>query len=66
MTVNGKEINLSGIECTTLIDLINYYNLDPESIAVERNGEVPLREKWSEIHLENSDRIELIKFVGGG
>jgi sulfur carrier protein len=66
MTVNGKQINLKELDVNTLLDLIKHYSLQPEAIAVERNGEVPPKEKWGEIIINDNDRIELIRFVGGG
>ena len=46
--------------------LIGHYGLDPVTIAVEINGEIPKRDQWSSIALKESDRIEFIRFVGGG
>lgn len=66
MTVNGKQVDLKEIKVRSLLELIMHYSLQPEAIAVERNGEVPPREKWGEIYIHENDRIELIRFVGGG
>ena len=67
MEVNGKSLQLDanpGIR--NLLDLIGHYGLDPVTIAVEINGEIPKRDQWSSIALKESDRIEFIRFVGGG
>lgn len=66
MIVNGKTLSLDQISGKTLRDLIEHFNLDPQTVAVERNGEIPGRSEWPVIQLENTDRIELIRFVGGG
>ncbi len=66
MIVNGEEVHLQKLEVKTLLELVLHYDLKPESIAVERNGQIPGREEWASIELQESDRIELIRFVGGG
>jgi len=64
MVVNGQSVAAdSGM---TLLDLIRKYELDPATVAVERNGEIPDRAGWETLLLEEGDRIELIRFVGGG
>lgn len=50
----------------TVEALIASLELPFERIAVERNHEVVSRAQWSNIVLENGDRIEIIHFVGGG
>lgn len=67
MLVNGKEESLNKLEgVRTLQDFIQHLGLNPASIAVERNGEIPERGDWDRIFLEETDTIELIRFVGGG
>ncbi len=60
--VNGKNIEFSG----TIQELIKKYKLDDTAIAVERNGEIIHREEYSSTNIEESDKIELVNFVGGG
>lgn len=66
MIVNGHNVPLERLPEPSLLALFSLYSLRPEGVAVERNGEIPPRESWTTIRLEDSDRIELIKFVGGG
>ena len=66
MIVNGKEIAPRELSLTTLKDLVAHFGLDPRSVAIEMNGEIPARDRWSDIYLKDSDRIEMIRFVGGG
>jgi len=35
-------------------------------VAVERNGDIAVRESWSEVRVEAGDRLEVVHFVGGG
>lgn len=63
MFVNGEEVQSPA---GTLLELIESFGLDPLTVAVERNGEIPPRETWESLRLTTDDRIELIRFVGGG
>jgi sulfur carrier protein len=66
MKVNGKILNIEELKSKTLLDLIQFYKLNPSGIAIEMNGEILNRENWDGLNLQNEDSIELIKFVGGG
>ncbi|MBE7437569.1 MAG: sulfur carrier protein ThiS [Spirochaetales bacterium] len=64
MLVNGDSLTLqSG---WTLLDLLAYLNIKPQTVAIEYNGEIPERSRWGQIELKEADRIEVIHFVGGG
>ncbi len=63
MFVNGEEVQTPA---GTLLELIESFELDPRTVAVERNGEIPPRDTWEQVRLTADDRIELIRFVGGG
>lgn len=64
MLVNGKEMTVP--ENSTLLDLIRHYGLNPEAVAVERNGQIEKRDSYADIKPGPDDKIELIRFVGGG
>jgi sulfur carrier protein len=64
LTVNGKEELVR--EGATLADLLNLRKLDPDSVIVEYNNDIVNQEKWSGIVLKKDDRIEILRFVGGG
>jgi len=66
MIVNGKEYSLESTGAKSIEDLIRFFQLDPQAVAVEKNGEIPDRATWKSSILTEQDRIELIKFVGGG
>ena len=67
MIVNGKDFDISRLEKTTLFHLVRFFKLQPEMVAVELNGNILEKKKdWKEINLNTGDKIELIKFVGGG
>lgn len=51
---------------STLNDLLNELDLPSPRIAIELNGEVVSRAKWTETPVNDGDRIEVVHFVGGG
>lgn len=66
MTVNGKTIDLTATNVKTLDELLEYLNLSPNSVAIEKNGSIVEKGFWSKENLSSSDSVEIIKFVGGG
>ena len=35
-------------------------------VVVEHNSEIPDKEKWDSILINDGDNIEIVKFIGGG
>jgi sulfur carrier protein len=66
MILNGKEFPISNLKTQTIQSLIDHLQLKSGTIAIELNGDIPEKKDWSSIQLKNSDKIEIIKFVGGG
>ncbi len=62
-TVNGKEHNM---EIKTLVDLMSHYKIDSLSVVVEKNGVIVHRESYEGTLIEEGDRFEIVRFVGGG
>ncbi len=62
--VNGESRHISNQ--MTLDQLLTELELAPERIAVEHNRAVVSRRDWSQTHLTEGDRIEIVHFVGGG
>jgi len=65
------EIHLNGEsrkvpEDFSIRQLIESLNLPPERIAIELNRNVIRRGDWSSTILHDSDRVEVVHFVGGG
>lgn len=62
--INGTKTSLqSG---TTLYGLITLYQLKPEVVIIEHNGNIIKQQYWDKTIIKENDRIELISFVGGG
>lgn len=51
---------------STLLDLVESLGLDGSRLAVELDGEIVRRAKWSETTLRANAKIEVVHFVGGG
>ena len=62
--VNGTDREVP--ERITVSALLRMLDLPEGRIAVERNREVIPRSLHSEIRLSEGDRLELVRFVGGG
>lgn len=61
--VNGKELNEN---IHTVNELIDHYNIDPLSVVVEKNGVIVHRDQYIYTQVEDGDRFEIVRFVGGG
>ena len=64
MKVNGEQIILS--EKTSLLEFLQRNGYAPEKIAVELNGEIIPRSRYSSVFLTDADKLEIVSFVGGG
>jgi len=64
MIVNGKEIILQ--EETSLKKYLEEKKYDLTRIAVEKNGIIIQRQLFETEKLCDSDKIEIVSFVGGG
>jgi len=64
MIINGKfhsfENNI------TISDLLKNLNISSDLVVVEVNLNIVCKENFSDTVLNDSDRIEIISFVGGG
>ena len=66
------EITINGIKRTdfvsplTVADLLEQLGINPRSVVVERNLEIVARNVINKMFVKDGDRIEIIRFVGGG
>ena len=63
LIVNGKTMQIGP---ATIRDLLVKLEIDPASVAVERNMEIVPKKMYESLHLQDGDRIEIVHFVGGG
>jgi len=62
--INGKEKIISAE--TNILELLKELNLQPERVAVEINKNVIPKQEFSNYVLKDGDKIEVVRFVGGG
>ena len=62
--VNGNERLVAG--GSSVAALVAELAPEARMVAVELNGEIVPRAKWSDTVLEAEDRIEIVRFVQGG
>ena len=62
--LNGSsyEINM-GIN---LNELLNKLKIKRNKVAIEVNGEIVARNKYSNLILNKDDKVEIVHFIGGG
>jgi thiazole synthase len=63
LTVNGEPRRTAA---ATIAALVVELGLEPEKVAVERNGTIVPRSTLGEAPLADGDVLEIVHFVGGG
>lgn len=61
---NGKESEIG--EGVSIEKLLGQLSLNPDTVVVECDGKIVLRENYAELLLHEGAVLELIRFVGGG
>jgi sulfur carrier protein len=66
LTLNGALVET--LDRATLETLLIQYGITPEmrGVAVALNGEVVMKSKWSQMVLNDGDKIEVIRATQGG
>ena len=64
LQVNGQPMDAQGLN--TVQDLLDRQGWKAAQVAVEHNGTVLRREDFSTTPLSDGDRLEVVRFVGGG
>lgn len=62
--VNGAQEPLEGL--ATVADLLARKGWKAAQVAVEHNGAILRREDFAAVPLSDGDRLEVVRFVGGG
>ena len=64
LQLNGEPREVpDGLNLAGLVELLD---LPADRVAIERNLEVVKRADWNGTRLENGDRLEIVRMVGGG
>lgn len=64
ISLNGERVDAR--DAKTIAELVERYELPPQTILVEHNGLAVNRHQWAERSLAEGDRIEFIRVVAGG
>jgi thiamine biosynthesis protein ThiS len=64
ITLNGDPHLVAGP--LTIGDLLARLEIDPRSVAVERNFVVVKRDQYGATPIADGDQVEIVNFVGGG
>ena len=64
LTVNGEPRRI--MPGASIADLVRSLELNPQKVAVERNGAIAPRSALAEVMLSDGDVLEIVHFVGGG
>ncbi len=64
LTVNGEPREIP--PGSSVADLLERLGVRADAVVVERNGEIVPREAHASTPLADGDRLEIVRFVGGG
>lgn len=62
--INGEERRIP--RDRSVAELLERLELDPRAVVVEINREIVRREDVGDVVVEAGDRVEIVRFVGGG
>jgi sulfur carrier protein len=62
--LNGAPYRLE--QSTTLQDLVAALDLAGKALAVAVNRQVVPRQRWSEHALQEADKVDIVRAIGGG
>jgi sulfur carrier protein len=63
ININGE---IKKIETDSLQEMLLFFKIKKDAVAVELNGEIVPRSSYSDTKLNDGDKIEIVSFVGGG
>jgi sulfur carrier protein len=67
LAINGQNRSFDNLtQPVTLDQAIAAMALKGDRIAVEHNGQIVQRARWSDTPIVSGDRLEVVHFVGGG
>ena len=69
--LNVAKIQLNGAHYeinygTNLNELLNKLKIQKNKVAIEVNGEIVEKNKYPNLILNKGDKVEIVKFIGGG
>jgi len=64
ISLNGEKADARGAE--TIADLVERYQMTPQTVLIEHNGVALHRHEWPRRSLAEGDRVEFVRIVAGG
>jgi thiamine biosynthesis protein ThiS len=64
VSVNGEPTDAH--DSQTIADLVDRFQLPPQTILIEHNGSALHRHEWPQCSLREGDQIEFLHVVAGG
>jgi thiamine biosynthesis protein ThiS len=64
LEINGETRSVPPI--SNIRELLQFLGIEPVRIAVEVNHKIVRRKDWEATPLGNTDKVEIVQFVGGG
>jgi len=62
--LNGDPYKIN--DGTNLSELLNKLKIQKNKVAIEVNGEIVEKSKYPNLILNKGDKVEIVKFIGGG
>jgi len=62
--LNGSSYEIN--DGTNLNELLNKLKIQKNKVAIEVNGEIVEKNKYPNLILNEDDKVEIVKFIGGG
>ena len=62
--LNGAPYEIKG--GANLNELLNKLKIHKNKVAIEVNGEIVEKNKYSNLILNKDDKVEIVNFIGGG
>ena len=62
--LNGDSYKIN--DGTNLSELLNKLKIQKNKVAIEVNGEIVEKSKYPNLILNKGDKVEIVKFIGGG
>ncbi|MBN2695070.1 sulfur carrier protein ThiS [bacterium] len=61
--INGFEKNINS---NRVLELLNELNISQQNVVFELNGDIIPKDRFAETTINDDDKIEIVRFVGGG
>ena len=62
--LNGDSYEIN--KGTNLNELLNKLKIRKNKVAIEVNGEIVQKDKYTNLILNKDDKVEIVHFIGGG